>query len=132
MTNLLLRARSVSRRHNDVMEAAYDIYQGSMQIPEYSLLWIGHWEVVPVAGPYGIMFDQKMIASEINARLRPTMTFREALAQIRNRLESWNDELASEAAAERETERRAEAFWESRMSEEDKAREDWEYSMYGA
>jgi hypothetical protein len=123
-----LKARPVSRRYQDAMHPAYDIYQGSMQIPEYSLVAVAAgWDVVPVAGRYGVMFDQEQIAREINARVKPTMTFREVLAQIRNRLEAWEAELAAEAAAERETERRAEAFWENRMTDADyeQEREEW-------
>ena len=130
---LALRARSVSRRYNDVMSPAYDIYVGSMAIPDYSLIAVAAgWTVIPVAGPYGIMYDQEELAREMNGHITPAMMFRDVLAQIRRTLEAWDRYLAEEARAEAETERRAEAYWENRMTEEDKAREDWEYAMFGA
>lgn len=132
---LSLRARPVSRRIDGDMVPAYDIYQGTMAIPEYTVVHRGRaWEVLPVAGPYGVMYEQKRIASEITGRVAFTVAFqlRDVLAEVRCVLEAWERELAAEAAAELETERRAEAFWENRMSDEDRAREDWEYCMYGA
>lgn len=119
----------------DFDHPAWAIYYGDMAIPSFRLDLVPGpfvWEVVALAGRYGLCPEDVAMADTMQRMMRRDMNLREALAVIRGVFEARDAEWASEAAAERETERRAEAFWENRMSEEDKAREDWEYSMYGA
>lgn len=131
---ILLRARPVSRTINGTRHVpAYDIFLNTSTFASYSLYSDRKgWGCVAVEGRYGVSCYDEDVAANINQSLRPNMMFSEALAVVRREIEADYRRASDEAQAEMETERRAEAFWENRMSDEDRAREDWEYSMYGA
>lgn len=130
---LALVARKDIASEDLANNAAWNIFEGSMQIPSYIVIAGDfNWEIKAQPGPYGVSFDQEDAVRDIQAKVRRTMQLRDVLAIVRGTLEAQYEMHRQEALAEQETERRAEQFWENRMSDEDKAREDWEYSMYGA
>jgi hypothetical protein len=90
------------------------------------------WEFEALPGRYGTPQDNVDLARMMQERVHRRDDLPAVLRLVRALVEWQYEQHRLEAEAERETERRSEAFWENRMSDEDKAREDWEYSMYGA
>lgn len=114
---------------------AWGIFREEHAKPTFRLVCARfNWQVTALPGPYLLQpsYDDEDAAREMERRLSTGMTLAQALAVVRGVLEDQREMHRQEAEAEAETERRAEAFWENRMSDEDKAREDWEYGMYGA
>lgn len=111
---------------------AWLCYEGDMQVPFVivSLDKRGNWTLSPVSvyGPAPAWEREEWNhAAQV---LCPTSPLSEALACVRQFREYQVDQWKKEAEFERETERRVEEFYENRMSDEDKAREDEEYAMY--
>jgi hypothetical protein len=131
---LALRARPVSRTINGTRHVpAWDIYVGSSLFPSLAISSdrIG-WVFTALAGRYGVSYDDQELAATLTDTVKGDIDFHSALALVRRAIEAQHEMHRQEALAEQETERRAEQFWENRMSDEDKAREDWEYNMWGA
>lgn len=87
------------------------------------------WEIVALSGRYGLSYSDEELAREVQAKVTRDMDITQVLRTVRHSVEAQDEMFRQEAEAERETERRAEAFWENRMSDEDKAREDEEYAQ---
>jgi len=127
MTNLMLTARPVTRLINGNRHTpAWDIYVGSMARPSFALYSDRFgWAVQAIDAKD---YQDRELACMMSGTCMRSVTLRDALAEIRKVMEWQYEQDRQEAEAERETERRAEAFWENRMSDEDRAREDWEYA----
>jgi hypothetical protein len=129
MTNLKFTARKTTGTA-DFAHPAWAIYEGDCTVPRLRIdLGPGplRWEVVALPGRYGLCPSDIQMAHEVQEHLHRDMDLAQVLGVVRALFEYEADMLRQEAMYELETERRAEQFWENRMSVQDyeREREEW-------